>query len=102
MRVIEVGLPAAARLEPIPAQVEAVMARAGLRQTLRGRQASYPGSVHWHYHRGRERGTLELTFWPAQRRLWLKVGARRGAAWIDELLPRIQADLEQALAAPGL
>ena len=56
----------------------------------------YPGSRHWHYRRGRERGTLEITFWPAQRRLWLKVAAGRTSAWITELLPSLQAALAEA------
>jgi len=72
-------------------RIEAAFAAAGLRVTLRGTLRSYPGSIHWHLKRGRDAGTLEVTFWPRQRRLWLTIHEGRGAPWMDEAGARLQA-----------
>jgi hypothetical protein len=48
--------------------VESACAAEGLRLTLKGTLKQYPGCTHWHYQRGKDRGTLEITFWPAQNR----------------------------------
>ena len=76
---LDVPVPAKAELAHIEALVENTCADAGLRRTLKSTLASCPGCVHWHYARPPERGTLELTWWPARRRLWLKVSAGRSA-----------------------
>jgi hypothetical protein len=96
---LAVPVPAGADLAHIEDTVESLCADAGLRQTLKGTLASYPGCVHWHYARARERGTLEVTCWPAQQRLWFKVSAGRAAPWISTLLPQLQTTLAAALAA---
>jgi hypothetical protein len=49
--------------------------------------------MHWHYKRGRQRGTLEITLWPLGRRAWFAVHANRGAAWIDDAITAIGAAL---------
>jgi hypothetical protein len=94
---------------PVPngtdtAQVEQTVASCcaadGLRNTLKGTLARYPGSVHWHYAQPRERGTLEITWWPRAERLWFKVSRGRSAPWIDERLPALQQALQMALSAP--
>src|SRR4051794_41704257 len=65
-------------IQPAPgidamAVVESACASAGLTITMRGTLAAYPGCVHWHLKRGRERGTLEITWWPKTAELWFKV-----------------------------
>jgi hypothetical protein len=86
-----------------PARVEhtvaACCAADDLRNTLKGTLARYPGSVHWHYSQPRERGTLEITWWPRGERLWFKVSAGRSARWITARLPALQQALEMALSA---
>src|SRR5258705_8430481 len=77
--------------------IESVMSDAGLQQTLKGTLRGYPGCVHWHFARDGATGTLEVTLWPAERRVWLSVQARRGADWIDESLPRLRLPLEHEL-----
>jgi hypothetical protein len=77
--------------------IESVMSGAGLRQTLKGTLRGYPGCVHWHFAKAGATGTLEVTLWPAQRRVWLSVQVRRGAEWIEESLPRLQLALEHEL-----
>jgi hypothetical protein len=73
---------------------------AGLRIALKGTLAKYLGCIHWHFKRGREVGTLEITVWPIGRRAWCSVQSGRRSAWIDADLPRIvrsiEADLQQS------
>src|SRR5262249_30603594 len=64
--------------------VDSALKRSGLRIVSRGRLKTYPGSTHWHFRNGEQRGTLELTWWPAKRKLWFKVQAGRDAGWIDQ------------------
>jgi hypothetical protein len=77
----------------VATRVEQVLHRRGLLLTMKGTLKTYPGCTHWHYKNGREPGTLELTLWPARRRLWIKVQAGRAAPWIDQLLPVLLEDL---------
>lgn len=98
--MIELDVPVPAGTDPAHTEriVETTCAGADLRRTLKSTLASYPGSVHWHYAHGRERGTLEITWWPARERLWFKVSAGRTALWIKALLPALQQQLSEALA----
>jgi len=54
---------------------------------------SYPGATHWHIRRLGTKGTLELTYWPMQSRLWFAIHANRRAEWIapaiDDLMARM-------------
>ena len=77
--------------------VESVMSRAGLRRNLKGTLRSYPGCVHWHFGKDGATGTLEITVWPAQRRMWMSVQARRGASWIDNSISQLRVALEREL-----
>ena len=74
--------------------IDAAIARHGLITTMKGTLKSYPGSTHWHCKLGREKGTLEITLWPAKQRAWFKIQAGRRAPWIDEIVPKIKQTLE--------
>src|SRR5262249_46642896 len=52
-----------------PALIERAVADAGLLSS-RLELRSYPGATHWHIKRPAAKGTLELTYWPQQSRLW--------------------------------
>jgi hypothetical protein len=78
--------------------IDKVILDLGLVVSMRGALKSFPGSTHWHVKRGRERGTLEATWWPQRRKLWIKVQARRTAPWIDEIAPRFKKEVESCLA----
>jgi len=69
MLEVQVALPPPAKNLEVEMLVETACAAEGLRQTLKGPLAKYPGSVHWHFKKGKQRGTLEITLWKAQRRL---------------------------------
>ena len=83
MLEIIIAVPAGARLAGMEHDIESACRAEGLRQTLKGTLAQYPGCVHWHVKQGRERGTLEITFWPAERRLWFKVAEGRRGEWME-------------------
>jgi len=53
--------------------------------------------IHWHYKREKQKGTLELTLFPAHRRLWAKVAEGRKAPWIDLELPPLRREVEKKL-----
>jgi hypothetical protein len=94
-----VTLPSALAFEKIEEIIEACCAAEGLNLTLKGTLAKYPGSTHRHFKKGRKRGTLEITFWPQQHRLWFKVSADRTGEWIEETVARLQSAMERAFSA---
>jgi hypothetical protein len=81
-------------LEPPPddiaAAIEAAAFEAGVK-IHRGSLARYPGSIHWHFTRAGEKGTLEATWWPSKNRLWLSIHSNRAAAWQDDAVRTLQA-----------
>jgi hypothetical protein len=97
MREIEFQLPSGYDLRNAEELIERVCAAHGLQPAMKSTLASYPGSVHWHYKRGNEKGTLELTVAPGPRRIWAQVHTNRNGAWIAEVLPRVRQEIEQAL-----
>jgi hypothetical protein len=80
-------------------EVERCCLAAGLRVSLKATLAKYPGCVHWHFKRGDEPGTLEITVWPTGRRAWCSVQSGRRAAWIDRIMPVIIRDIEARTGA---
>ena len=97
MLEVEVAIPPRVRLAGVEKTVKAACDRAGLHLTLIGTLAKYPGCVHWHFKHGAERGTLEITFWKTERRLWFKVTAGRKAKWIETVIPSLRRVLEKEL-----
>lgn len=79
--------------------IERICREAGLIQTMKSPLSAFPGSIHWHYKKKGETGTLELTFWPAKNRLWAQVQSGRRADWIFEELPGLRRSIEAALRA---
>lgn len=83
----------------VTSTIEGVMADLGFRQSMKGGLRTYPGCVHWHYKKGAATGTIEVTAWSVERRVWLSVQSGRTAPWIAGALPRIRAVLESRLAS---
>ncbi|HYL35257.1 MAG TPA: hypothetical protein VEV17_05050 [Bryobacteraceae bacterium] len=84
--------------------VEPVCAAHGLHIAMKATLASFPGSIHWHFKNQKEKGTLELTVFPQDRRIWAQIQDGRKAGWIDAMLPKIQRAIERELrraAAPS-
>jgi hypothetical protein len=97
MKQIEIDVPSTADLTDLDEAIEDAAAAAGLHVTLRGGLTQYPGATHWHFKRGDERGTLEITWWPREMRLWLSVHDNRDAQWIEPAMRMIQQALNARL-----
>ena len=65
--------------------------------TLKGTLAKYPGSLHWHFKKGKQKGMLEITWWGSKNRLWFKVADGRTGAWIDETMSQMKEEIQKAL-----
>jgi hypothetical protein len=79
--------------------IEQICEERGLQSAMKGSLAKYPGSTHWHYKKPRQSGTLELTLYVPDRRIWAQVQKSRAAPWIDVELPQLRRDIEAALRA---
>ena len=93
----DLPLPPAANPAAIADLVERSCLAYGLTLTSRSTLAAYPGCIHWHWKRGRERGTLEVTLWPQEHRLWVSVHANRVGDWTEEAAARLAASLTIAI-----
>ena len=69
--------------------------------TLKGTLAKYPGCVHWHFKRDRQPGTLEITLWDREGKVWFPTRPGRTGGWVEDSIERIRQSLEQRLAALG-
>lgn len=69
----------------VTTDIEACCEALYLTQTLRSTLGKFPGCTHWHYKLGRPqgkaKGTLEITLWPKQHRLWLALHENRKTDW---------------------
>jgi hypothetical protein len=100
MEEIELSVFPTGMEEQLVALIEGAAEQYGLQIRMRGTLRTYPGSQHWHFQKPGERGTLEITLWPAGKRVWFSVQARRRAAWITEILPLMKAWIEGQLSQP--
>jgi hypothetical protein len=95
---IEVAVSPMGKEEQLVALIEEAAENNGLQIRMRGTLRTYPGSQHWHFQKPGERGTLEVTLWPAGNRVWFSVQAGRRAVWIAEILPLMKAWIERHLS----
>ena len=77
--------------------VEEVCASNELTCALKGTLVSYPGSIHWHFKQGKQRGTLEITWWESEHRLWFKVASGRTSESILKNIPELKEQVEKLL-----
>jgi hypothetical protein len=77
--------------------VERVCLAHNLNCTLKGTLVSYPGSLHWHFKKGNQKGTLEITWWESKNRLWFKVADGRTGKWIEESMPQLKEEIQIVL-----
>jgi hypothetical protein len=70
---VELQIPDDVNEKVIVRVVEEICAANDLSCTLKGTLASYQGSVHWHFKKGKQRGTLELT--------WCEDNNASGSRW---------------------
>ena len=97
MKRRDVRVPSHLNWSNTEAAIEHCLVATGLRTTLKTTLRGYPGCVHWHLKRdGDERGTLELTLWPAGGEIWFSVQSGRRAPWIREVLIELIPAIEVA------
>jgi hypothetical protein len=97
MREVEFQIPPSAKLTDVDSTIESTCIAEGLQIGMKGTLASFPGSTHWHFKRPKERGTLEITLFPRDGRIWAQVQDGRRADWIDLCLAKIQRTIEARL-----
>jgi hypothetical protein len=99
MREVEFSVPKKCDLKLAERLIEDICAQRELQMAMKGSQSKFPGSIYWHYKREKQKGTLELTLFPASRRLWAKVAEGRKGPWIDLELPPLEREVEKKLKA---
>ena len=99
MKDFPIAVPAAADFSMVDTAVERCCDELGLTMTMRDTLGKYPGCVHWHFKKPKATGTLEVTSWPSQRKLWITVQDGRRASWIDEAVPELSRMLRKAVTA---
>ena len=97
MQEFEFRVSPSARFSNLDFLVESVCIGEGLKVSMKGTLASFPGSIHWHFKKPGERGTLEITSCPRTRRLWASIQAGRRADWIEPCLTKIRTEIENRL-----
>jgi hypothetical protein len=95
----EINIAGAWNDSTISRAVERVAKAHELSAQLKCELRSFPGSVHWHFKKPRESGTIEITMWPQKRRLWMSVQSGRQARWIGDAVPTMINELQRALGA---
>lgn len=68
--------------------VELFCAREGLSTTVKTTLKGVPGSVHWHFKKVAEPGTLEVTYSPLDSSLYISVHKNRRARWTTSYMKR--------------
>lgn len=94
---VELQIPANVSSEHVIEVVEKVCVSHHLICARKGTLASYLDSTHWHFKMGKQKGTLEITWWEAKNRLWLKVAKGRMGNWMTENITALQKKIENAL-----
>ncbi len=101
MYEFDIALPSGTDFEHVTTTVEWVAAERALELALKSSLAAHKGSIHWHFRRAGQAGTLEITWWPSGPRLWLKVATRRSGQWVYGELEPLAHALHQALLGEG-
>ncbi|HET9588545.1 MAG TPA: hypothetical protein VFO91_07130 [Anaerolineales bacterium] len=91
---VELRIPDGGSTEAVVRAVERACLANDLTRTLKGTLASHRGSVHWHFKKGRQTGTLEITWWETGRHLWFKVAGNRASQRIQDMIPRLKEQIE--------
>ena len=79
MKEVEFRVPKQCDLAGAELLIESACARRGLIVAMKGTLAGYPGCVHWHWKKREAKGTLEITLYPKDRRIWAQVQDGRRA-----------------------
>lgn len=100
---LDIKLPEKLDFGLVPTVVEDVCAGANLHATMKATLKKFPRSTHWHFKKEKEKGILEVTWWPRDMgeqtsRLWISVHGNRTADWIVQFKPQLKALIEERLS----
>ena len=70
--------------------IEEACLQAGLSLSMKGSLKQLPVNTHWHFKLGKERGVLELTFFPDSYELIFSVHDNRKGEWQDSVITRLR------------
>jgi hypothetical protein len=93
---VELQISKSIKTDSLAQVVERVCVHNGLTSTLKGTLAKYSGSVHWHFKKDKQKGTLEITWWESKHRLWFKVAENRTGPWMEESIPILKEQIEKS------
>jgi hypothetical protein len=96
MQEVDFEIPDSVSISSMDAAIEIFCEHEGLEISLKSTLATYPGSVHWHFRKPGERGTLEITSYAAGKRIWAKIQNGRRAEWIEPTLTKIKHRIESS------
>ncbi len=97
MQSLEVRIPAGYNIERVNRIIELLCAEEGLDRKLKSTLKGYPGSTHWHFKKGNEAGTLEVTLWPSNSKIWFSIHDNRKGSWTKTSSSKLAAATRKAL-----
>ena len=98
MTEIEVRVSEKAKMAAAEGIIEGACANAQLTCVMKGQTRTHPGAVHWHFKKGKEPGTLEISWWPRERRCWFTMQDGRKGDWSDAMAAKLKPQIEKAMA----
>lgn len=101
MQEFQFQVPQSAQLSGMESTLESICIAEGLHIGMKGSLATFPGSIHWHFKKPGERGVLEITSCPREKKLWASIQAGRRANWIEPSLMKIKKKIESHLLNPA-
>src|SRR3989304_10109552 len=84
----------------LPSTIGGAAKALGLLTTQVTTLSKYPGSVHWHFKKGKERGTLEATYWPERHRAWLSYRSGREAGGVAPAIREFKRVVRKSGGSP--
>ncbi len=100
MQHFEISLPSGANEKAVAQAITDAIAEYGLRVTLLSTLKKHPGCIHWHVKSPpAAQGTLEITFWPQERRAWFTVQDGRRADWIVGEMRKIDEAVRKCICS---
>jgi hypothetical protein len=97
MRNRTVRVPMGCDLIKTEKKIELLCEKEGLSQKIKRSLKGYSGSTHWHYKRGKEIGTLEITLLPNERKINFSVHENRKGPWTGKYADRLAKETRKEL-----
>ena len=85
-----------------PAHMQELCDALHLTATMKGSLKSLPDNIHWHYKKGKEKGTLEITLLSETNEIILSCKNNRRGDWIEGAMKELESKLTFRLRSPKL